>query len=151
MWKYKHSLINEYKSEVQKFGFRKRNTTSVENTIPDKNPKLKAKRQKKNPYKCELGKKKSRVRRLSAAEYCERTSGRRMIRLADFFRKDRKNLRCARCGKSTAWGCASCGVALCMVPRSSSANHSAVTCMDIPHIRWKYNIDTGAVMKSRGE
>ena len=85
MWKYKHSLINEYKSEVQKFGFRKRNTTSVENTIPDKNPKLKAKRQKKNPYKCELGKKKSRVRRLSAAEYCERTSGRRMIRLADFF------------------------------------------------------------------
>ena len=91
------------------------------------------------------------VRRLSAAEYCERTSGRRMIRLADFFRKDRKNLRCARCGKSTAWGCASCGVALCLVPRSSRANHSAVSCMDVAHIRWKYDIDSGAVMKNRGE
>ena len=24
---------------------------------------------------------------------------------------------------------------------------SAVSCMDVAHIRWKYDIDTGAVMK----
>ena len=87
MWKFKHSLINEYKNEAQKLGFRRRNSTRVETKIPEKKPKLKATRQKRNPYKCELGKKQSRDRRLRAAEYCERTSGRRMIGLADFLER----------------------------------------------------------------
>ena len=64
MWKFKHSLINEYKNEAQKLGFRRRNSTRVETMIPEKKPKLKATRQKRNPYKCELGKKQSRDRRL---------------------------------------------------------------------------------------
>ena len=90
MWKFKHSLINEYKNEAQKLGVRKRNSTRVETMIPEKKPKLKATRQKRNPYKCELGKKQSRDRRLRAAEYCERTSRRRMIGLPDFLERTGK-------------------------------------------------------------
>ena len=98
-----------------------------------------------NPFKCELGKKRGRSARLKAAEYCERTMGRRMVNISDYFNTPKKQLRCARCGDFTSWACLSCGVALCLVTSTSAANHMPVSCMDVCHLRWKYDLETGSV------
>ena len=100
-----------------------------------------------NPYKCTLGEKVSREKRLLAAENCERTTGRRIVELSQYFGSIRKQLKCARCGEKTGWGCLGCGVPLCMRTKTSIRNRSPVSCMDVCHVRWKYDLETCAVMK----
>ena len=64
-----------------------------------------------------------------AAEFCEWTTGRRMGKIADHPGTEARELRCGRCGDKTSWACLSCGVALCIAPFTSAANHSPVSCM----------------------
>ena len=101
---------------------------------------------KVNPYKFTIGEKVSREKRLLAAENCERTTGRRIVDLSQYFGSIRKQLKCARCGEKTGWGCLGCGVPLCMRTKTNM-NRSPVSCMDVCHVRWKYDLETCAVMK----
>ena len=145
IWKFKHSLVSYTQQNAPSSGLRKRSKRSIENFAPDtrnrRGPPY------TNPYKCVLGKKSSRKNRLKAAKYCERSMGRRMGAIADYFNKKGKKLRCARCGDRTAWCCLSCGVALCLTTVTSAANHNPVCCMDICHLRWKYDLETGRVLR----
>ena len=144
MQKLKQSIIDGNLDIASGLGLRKRHSSKVDLTV--ERVLKKTRRQKKNPWKCVLGEKAGRHRRLLAAEHCQSTGGRRMINLSDHF-GSRTRLRCARCGMGQGMGCLSCGVALCTTPRSSTVNKSPVSCMDIFHARWKYNIVTGAVIK----
>ena len=141
IWKFKHKLVEHTMTNAPQFGFRKRRTVGAVQ------PGKKQRCPQTNKYKCELGRKSSRASRLKAAEYCERIVGRRMVSLVDHFHVSRKQLRCARCGDKTGWGCLSCGVALCLAASTSEANRLPVCCMDVAHMRWKYDLNTGAVVR----
>ena len=158
IWKYKHSLVSYTMEHAPHLGFRQRNPVSIEESNIGRNrrrvreeensPRRRNRRRvQRNRYKCVLGARKSKVAKLRAAEYCERTTGRRMVSIAEYFNVRGKQLACARCNKDTAYACVACGVALCIKTVSSSANHLPVSCMDICHLRWKYDINTGRVLR----
>ena len=140
LWEFKHSIINSQKDAASKLGLRKRKFAEI-------NEEERARRPKRNPHKCTLGTKAGRDRRLLVAMVCERTSGGRMVNLGEYFKKPDKCLRCARCGSSTRMACLGCGVALCIKPFKTARNRRPVSCMDICHIRWKYDLETGALRK----
>ena len=117
LWKYKHSLVTYTQQHAPSLGLTKRRPID----IPDQQKK-KLRRNRPNPFKCELGKKRGRSARLKAAQYCERTMGRRMVNISDYFNKSQKHLRCARCGDFTSWACLSCGAALCVATSTSTVN-----------------------------
>ena len=141
IWMYKHALVSYSQTHAPALRLRKRNTSVIISEDEHDYKQSNRRREKRNPYKCELGRKKSIEARLKAAEYCEQTMGRRMIAISDHFGVRNKQLRCARCRDKTSWCCVSCGVALCLATTTSSRNHSPVSCMDVCHQRWKYNLD----------
>ena len=145
IWKFKHSLFSYTQQKAQRLGLRKRSKRSIENIAPV--TRNRGGPPFTNPYKCELGGKRCRENRLKAAEYCERTMWRRIGSIPNYLNKKDKKLRCARCGDRTAWCCLSCGVALCLTTVTSAANHNPVCCMDICHLRWKYDLETGRVLR----
>ena len=141
IWMYKHALVSYSQTHAPALRLRKCNTSVIISEDEHDYKQSNRRREKRNPYKCELGRKKSIEARLKAAEYCEQTMGRRMIAISDHFGVRNKQLRCARCRDKTSWCCVSCGVALCLATTTSSRNHSPVSCMDVCHQRWKYNLD----------
>ena len=140
-WMYKHSLVEYTQKHAPALNLRKRSSSVLIFEDEKEQKQSNRRRETRNPYKCELGRKKSKEARLKAAEYCEQTIGRRMVAISDVFGVPNKQLRCALCQDKTGWCCVSCGVALCLATSTSSRNHSPVSCMDVCHLRWKYNLD----------
>ena len=144
MWKFKFSCIDHGVDQSHELGLRKRKRT--ENKSGDMRPARERKR-RKNPHKCILGTRYSQERKLLAAKFCEETEGRRQVSLSDYFGTKGKRLQCARCGRDCSWGCLGCGVALNIKATTSRENRSPVSCMDVCHTRWKYNLISGSVMR----
>ena len=137
--KFKHSLVSYTIENTPSLRFRKR---QFPQGVQRNN-----RRSRTNRYKCVLGERATREKKLLAAQHCERTTGRRMISIADHFRIENKRLSCARCGSNTSYACLSCGVALCTKTFTSRANRLPVCCMDICHLRWRYNLENGKVLR----
>ena len=68
-------------------------------------------------------------------------------RLLNLLRQQQQYRAWMKSNKDTAYACVACGVALCIKTVSSFANHLPVSCMDICHLRWKYDINTGRVLR----
>ena len=81
LWKFKFSIIQHGIKTTPTLGLRKRYFRDSQSHFRS-NFIEKARRSRKNPFKCIIGQRGDTDRKLLAAMHCEKTSGRRVVQLS---------------------------------------------------------------------